>query len=58
LERELKRVGERHEEQIERLEDLARELILAVESLRRRAVELDESRSAAAGSPRQEEELE
>jgi hypothetical protein len=35
LERELERVGERHDEQIERLEDLARELILAVESLRR-----------------------
>lgn len=35
MERELERVGERHDEQIERLEDLTRELILAVESLRR-----------------------
>jgi hypothetical protein len=35
VERELERVGERHDEQIERLEDLVRELILAVESLRR-----------------------
>ncbi len=35
LESEVRRVGERHGEQIERLEDLARELILAVEALRR-----------------------
>jgi hypothetical protein len=35
LEAEVEHVGERHAEQIERLEDLARELVLAVESLRR-----------------------
>jgi hypothetical protein len=35
LEAELDRVRERHGEQIERLEDLARELVHAVESLRR-----------------------
>lgn len=35
MEAELDSVGERHGEQIERLEDLARELILAAESLRR-----------------------
>lgn len=35
LESEMRRLGERHGEQIERLEDLARELILAVEALRR-----------------------
>ncbi len=35
MEAELQRVGERHGEQIARLEDLARELILTAESLRR-----------------------
>lgn len=35
LERELVRLHERHGEQIERLEDLVRELVLAVEALRR-----------------------
>jgi SAM-dependent methyltransferase len=35
VEAELERIGERHGEQIERLEDLARELILVAESLRR-----------------------
>jgi SAM-dependent methyltransferase len=35
VEAEVERIGERHGEQIERLEDLARELILAAESLRR-----------------------
>jgi hypothetical protein len=58
LERELKRVGERHEEQIERLEDLARELILAVESLRRSVVKLDGTRAATARSKQQESEQE
>ncbi len=37
VEAELNRLGERHGEQIELLEDLARELILAAESLRRGA---------------------
>lgn len=58
LERELKRDGERHEEQIERLEDLVCELILAVESLRRRVVKPDEMRAAAARATQQESELE
>jgi hypothetical protein len=35
LELELERVSERHTEQIDRLEDLARELVLSVASLRR-----------------------
>jgi hypothetical protein len=35
LEQELERVGERHSEQIDRLEDLTRELVLSVASLRR-----------------------
>jgi hypothetical protein len=37
VELELKRVSERHTEQIDRLEDLARELVLSVASLRRAA---------------------
>jgi SAM-dependent methyltransferase len=40
-EAELKRIGERHGEQIERLEDLARELILTAESLRRGVGDVD-----------------
>ena len=36
LQAELEHVGERHTEQIERLEELVRELILTAESLRRR----------------------
>ena len=35
LETEVEHVGERHSEQIERLEDLVRELVLTAESLRR-----------------------
>jgi t-SNARE complex subunit (syntaxin) len=35
LETELKRVSERHTEQIERLEDLVQELVQTAESLRR-----------------------
>jgi len=35
LELELERVSERHTEQIDRLEDIARELVLSVASLRR-----------------------
>jgi hypothetical protein len=35
LQAEFEHVRERHDEQIERLEDLARELVLAVEALRR-----------------------
>jgi hypothetical protein len=37
LEADCAHVRERHTEQIERLEDLVRELVLAVESLRRSA---------------------
>jgi hypothetical protein len=35
LEAELERVSERHSEQIDRLEDLARELVLSIASLQR-----------------------
>jgi len=38
---EVERAGERHEEQLERLEDLARELILTAESLRRAIAGVD-----------------
>jgi hypothetical protein len=41
LEADFAHVRERHTEQIERLEDLVRELILAVESLRRSAAARD-----------------
>jgi len=41
VEGELRRIGERHGEQIERLEDLARELILTAESLRRGVGDVD-----------------
>src|ERR1019366_116281 len=47
LESELKRVRERHEEQIERLEDLARELVLTAESLRRSVLGADTARTDA-----------
>src|ERR1019366_3697092 len=48
LESELKRVRERHEEQIERLEDLARELVLTAESLRRSVLDVDTAMTDAA----------
>ena len=35
LERDFEHIGERHTEQIERLEDLVRELVATAESLRR-----------------------
>jgi len=41
VEGELRRIGERHGAQIERLEDLARELILTAESLRRGVGDVD-----------------
>jgi hypothetical protein len=41
LENELEHVSERHEEQLERLEDLVRELILTAESLRRELAAVD-----------------
>jgi hypothetical protein len=44
LQSELEHVGGRHSEQIERLEDLARELVLTAESLRR---QISESAAAA-----------
>lgn len=37
LERALEKTDERHTEQIERLEELARETVLAIEALRREA---------------------
>jgi SAM-dependent methyltransferase len=43
LETELEHVSERHSEQIERLEDLARELVLTAESLRRRVADAEEA---------------
>lgn len=46
---EVEHLGERHEEQLERLEDLARELILAVESLRRANAHVDVAASAVGG---------
>jgi hypothetical protein len=42
LQSELEHVSERHTEQIERLEDLARELVLTAEALRRRVSERDD----------------
>ncbi len=57
LEAELQRVGERHDEQIERLEDLARELILTAESLRRGGSDIDIAMKSAARSSRREIEL-
>lgn len=41
LEAELERVSERHSEQIDRLEDLARELVLSIASLQRGLVRRD-----------------
>jgi SAM-dependent methyltransferase len=57
LEAELERVGERHSEQIERLEDLARELILTAETLRRGTADVDTAMKTAARSSRREVEL-
>jgi 2-polyprenyl-3-methyl-5-hydroxy-6-metoxy-1,4-benzoquinol methylase len=47
LEAQLAHIGERHTEQIERLEDLARELVQAAESLRRRVSDADATASWA-----------
>jgi 2-polyprenyl-3-methyl-5-hydroxy-6-metoxy-1,4-benzoquinol methylase len=47
LESEVARVGERHTEQIERLEDLARELVQTAESLRRGVSQADDTASWA-----------
>src|ERR1039458_2723037 len=57
VEAELQRVGERHGEQIERLEDLARELILTAESQRRDVGDVDHAMKSAARSSRREIEL-
>ncbi len=57
LEAELEHVDERHGEQIERLEDLARELILTAESLRRGSADVDVAMKSAARSARREIEL-
>jgi SAM-dependent methyltransferase len=48
-EAELEHLGERHSEQIERLEDLARELILTAEQLRKAAAEPSKEAIAATG---------
>lgn len=45
LDQALEKTGERHTEQIERLEDIVCELVLAVEALRR---EIGEARSSSA----------
>jgi SAM-dependent methyltransferase len=47
VEGELEHMGERHDEQIERLEDLARELILTAESLRRGVTDVDSTATLA-----------
>jgi hypothetical protein len=44
---EMEHIGERHEEQIERLEDLVRELIRAAESLRRDVADAEAAASSA-----------
>jgi O-antigen chain-terminating methyltransferase len=57
VEVEAKHLGERHGEQIERLEDLARELVLTAESLRRGVADVDSAMKSAARSSRREIEL-
>lgn len=57
VETRVQRVGERHKEQIERLEDLARELVLTAESLRRGVSDVDSAMKSAARSARREIEL-
>jgi SAM-dependent methyltransferase len=57
LEAELEHIDERHGEQIERLEDVARELILTAESLRRGSSDVDAAMKSAARSARREIEL-
>jgi 2-polyprenyl-3-methyl-5-hydroxy-6-metoxy-1,4-benzoquinol methylase len=57
LESELEHMGERHSEQIERLEDLARELIITAESLRRGTVDMGTAMKSAARSVRTDVEL-
>jgi SAM-dependent methyltransferase len=57
LEAELQRVGERHDEQIERLEDLVRELVLTAESQRRSVSDVDTAMKSEARSAHREIEL-
>lgn len=57
VELEVERVGERHDEQIERLEDLARELVLTAESLRRGVSDAETAVKSVARSARKEIEL-
>ncbi len=57
VETEVERAGERHGEQIERLEDLARELILTAEALRRGVSDVDIAMKSAARSAHREIEL-
>jgi SAM-dependent methyltransferase len=54
VESRLKHVDERYGEQIERLEDLARELILTAESLRRGIGDVDSAMKSAARSSRRQ----
>jgi hypothetical protein len=54
LETEVEHVGKRHTEQIERLEDLVRELVLTAESLRREIAQV----AAAAEQAREEKSQE
>ncbi len=57
LEAELEHIDERHGEQLARLEDLARELILTAEALRRGTADVDTAMKTAARSSRRELEL-
>jgi SAM-dependent methyltransferase len=57
LEAELERMGERHDERLERLEDLARELILTAETLRRGTADVNTAMKSAARSSHREVEL-
>ncbi len=57
VEAEIERVAERHGEQIERLEELGRELILTAESLRRVTGDVDSAMKSEARSAHREIEL-
>jgi len=57
LQAEVERIGERQGERIDRLEDLARELILTAEALRRGIADVDVAMKTAAQSRRREIEL-
>jgi hypothetical protein len=58
LEADFEHVRERHAEQIQRLEDLVRELVLAAESLRRGVVRANAAAGQAPQEPGQKAEVE